>query len=240
MKRIVKKNQIIITTLAIMIAVAGYLNYSGRILDEEADTASLNDNLVQLKDESTADSTYGETYTDIVSLDDDGTQGASAGSGNSQAAVGEAVLASTSASDNVLAAAKLNREQVRAKSKETLLEVINNSALSDEQKQDAVSSMTQMAEIAEKEAAAELLLEARGFEDCVVSITDDTVDVVVNEAVLGDAQRAQIEDIVMRKAGVSGENVVITPNAAAPSSDDTALPDTASVDTQAESTAMEK
>ena len=33
MKRIVKKNQIIITALAIMIAVAGYLNYSGSKLD---------------------------------------------------------------------------------------------------------------------------------------------------------------------------------------------------------------
>ena len=29
MKRVVKKNQMIITALAIMIAVAGYLNYSG-------------------------------------------------------------------------------------------------------------------------------------------------------------------------------------------------------------------
>jgi len=239
-KRILKKNQIIITTLAIMIAVAGYLNYSGRILDKEADTVSLDDNLVQLKDESPVDSTYGETYADIASLDGDGTQEASAGAGSGQAAVGEAVLASTSASDNVLAAAKLNREQVRAKSKETLLEVINNTTLSDEQKQNAVSSMTQMAEIAEKEAAAELLLEARGFAGCVVSITDGTVDVVVNEAELGDAQRAQIEDIVMRKAGVSGENVVITPKAAASSADGTVPSDAASGETQTEAAVMEK
>ena len=30
MKRIFRRNQIIITTLAIMIAAAGYLNYSGK------------------------------------------------------------------------------------------------------------------------------------------------------------------------------------------------------------------
>ncbi|MBS6561194.1 MAG: SpoIIIAH-like family protein, partial [Clostridiales bacterium] len=30
MKNIVKKNQLIITALSIMIAVAGYLNFSGR------------------------------------------------------------------------------------------------------------------------------------------------------------------------------------------------------------------
>ncbi len=40
MKHIVKKNQIIITALAIMIAVAGYLNYSGNALKKEAESGS--------------------------------------------------------------------------------------------------------------------------------------------------------------------------------------------------------
>ena len=44
-----------------------------------------------------------------------------------------------------------------------------------------------------------------------MSITDGTVDVVVNLAELDEAQRAQIEDIVKRKTDVSGENIIITP-----------------------------
>lgn len=128
--------------------------------------------------------------------------------------VGEAVLASTGAGDSLLASARLNREQVRAKSKETLLEVINNINISEEQKQDAVTVMTSMAQLAEQEAAAELLLGAKGFENCVVSITDGSVDVVVNETQLSDAQRAQIEDIVKRKTEISGEHIVITPRSA--------------------------
>lgn len=210
MKRIFKKNQIIITTLAIMIAVAGYLNYSGRILEDKADTVSSDDSTVLLKEEGLTDSTYSDTYTDIVSLDGDGTQEVSSAQ-NQTATVGEAVLASASAGDDILAAAKLNREQVRAKSKETLLEIINNANIAEEQKQNAVTSMNEMALIAEKEAAAELLLEAKGFSGCIVSVTDGSVDVVVNEAELSDAQRAQIEDIVKRKTEVSGENIVITP-----------------------------
>ena len=146
-----------------------------------------------------------------MSLDGDGTEEASAAD---TAVVGEAVLASTGVGDGILAAAKLNREQVRAKSKETLLEVINNTNITDDQKQDAVAAMTSMAQIAEQEAAAELLLGAKGFENCVVSITDGTADVVVNEAQLSDAQRAQIEDIVKRKTEISGENIVITPRSA--------------------------
>ena len=213
MKRIFKKNQIIITTLAIMIAVAGYLNYSGRILDEKADTVSSDDSTVLLKEEGLADSTYSENYADIVSLDGDGTEEVLSAQ-NETAVVGEAVLASTTAGDDILAAAKLNREQVRAKSKETLLEIINNSNIAEDQKQNAVTSMNEMALIAEKEAAAELLLDAKGFEGCVVSVTDGSVDVVVNEAELSETQRAQIEDIVKRKTEISGENIVITPKSA--------------------------
>lgn len=213
MKRIFRKNQIIITTLAIMIAVAGYLNYSGKILGEKTETVSSDDNTVLLKEENPEVHTYSDVYTDIVSLDGDEAQETAAAQ-NSSAAVGEAVLASTSAGNDILAAAKLNREQVRAKSKETLLEIINNTNVAEEQKQNAVASMNDMALIAEKEAAAELLLEAKGFNGSIVSVTDGSVDVVVNEAELSDAQRAQIEDIVKRKTEISGEHIVITPKSA--------------------------
>ncbi len=82
--------------------------------------------------------------------------------------------------------------------------------MSDEQKQTAVDSMIQMTGIAEKETAAEILLEAKGFEDVVVSISDSGVDVVVNAVELTDAQRAQIEDIVKRKTEISAENIIIS------------------------------
>lgn len=208
MKRIFKKNQIIITTLAIMIAVAGYLNYSGRILDGEVDTVSSDDSTLLLADES-VNSTYADTYSDILTLEDDGLEEVSDGA--AAADIGEAVLASSSsAGDSVLAAAKLNREQVRAKSKEELQEIIDTADISDEQKQNAISAMTLMTQTAEMEAAAELLLEAKGFAGCVVSITDNSADVIVNAVELTDAQRAQIEDIVKRKTEISGENIVIS------------------------------
>ena len=79
-----------------------------------------------------------------------------------------------------------------------------------EQKQTAVNSMIQMTDFAEKEAGAEILLEAKGFSDVVVSISSTGVDVVVNALELTDVQRAQIEDIVTRKTDVTPENIVIS------------------------------
>lgn len=217
MKRIIKKNQVIITILAVMIAVAGYLNYSGRLLEKEADQmASTNNSTILLtaQEDSTAKAAE-DTYVEIASLDGEDSEEVSAGDvleENADTSVpGEAILASASAGDGLIAQAKLNREQIRAKNKETLLEVINNENIAEEQKLTAAASMTAMTDLAEREAAAELLLDAKGYTDSVVSITDGTVDVVVNLAELDEAQRAQIEDIVKRKTDVPAENIIITP-----------------------------
>lgn len=202
MKRIFKKNQIIIAALAIMIAAAGYLNYSGRIFGENEETLDVNSDLASQELLDISEEDIASASGDIESQDSE--------EGTVDGTPGEAVLTSGNA-DAVVADAKVTREQVRAKNKETLLEIINNESLSDEQKQDAVDQMVLMTEIAEQEAAAETLLASKGFSEAVVSISDDMVDVVVNASELDDAHRAQIEDIVARKTGIAPENIVITP-----------------------------
>lgn len=187
MKHMVKKNQMIITALAVMIAVAGYLNYSGTQLEEAVSRRTSQEEQVLM--ENGYDVTPEGEVTDTP---------------------GEAVLTSVNGSE-FSASAKLTREQLRAQNKETLMEVINNDTIAEEQKQTAIDSITSLTDIAEREAAAELLLDAKGFEDSVVSITDNSADVVINMAEISDSQRAQIEDIVKRKAEIPGENIIITP-----------------------------
>lgn len=245
MKNMVKKNQIMITALAIMIAVAGYLNFAGsRITEEEimtagsdtvvadeasvvetdADVASLFeisdedmeqaeygeidslDSEVVLQQENYLDETMDEVLAENMPVDVAQNMDSQLSEGETP---GEAVFTS-SASLNTLSGARLLKEQTRAKNKETLLEIINNVNISEEQKQEAVDNMIAITDVAEKETAAEILLESKGFNDVVVSITDSTVDVVVNAAELTEAQRAQIEDIVIRKTGVSADSIIIS------------------------------
>lgn len=106
---------------------------------------------------------------------------------------------------------KLNREQVRSKNKETLQAIIDNDSLDESKKKDAVNEMITLTDIAEKESNAEMMLEAKGFTDVVVSMNDDGCDVVLNMGEATDAKRAQVEDIVKRKTGVSADKIVITP-----------------------------
>nr|WP_296265204.1 SpoIIIAH-like family protein [uncultured Merdimonas sp.] len=205
MKKIFKKNQIIIAALAVMIAAAGYLNYSGRIFPSGSDTEETNADLAnqELLDISEEDMTA--QSEDIESQD-----GGTGEDGSVEGTPGEAVLTSAGV-DGVVAEAKVTREQVRAQNKESLMEIIDNENLSDEQKQEAVNQMVAMTDYAEKEAAAETLLASKGFTDAVVSMTADSADVVIGATELSDANLAQIEDIVTRKTGVAAQNVVITP-----------------------------
>ena len=66
-------------------------------------------------------------------------------------------------------------------------------------------------ETEQQEEAAELLLDAKGFENVVVNLTNDSADVIVPQEYMADDKRAQIEDIVKRKTSVPVENIVITP-----------------------------
>lgn len=213
MKKIFRKNQIIIAALAVMIAAAGYLNYSGRLFGEEDTAAQTSGDLASQELLDISEEDVSASSGDIESRDADaeaaGTE-EGADDGSVDGTPGEAVLTSGDASA-VVAEAKVTREQVRAKNKEDLLSIIDNQNLSDEQKQDAVNQMVQMTDLAEKEAAAETLLASKGFDEAVVSLTADSADVVVNASELSDANRAQIEDIITRKTGIAAQNIVITP-----------------------------
>ena len=227
-KRIFKKNQIIITALAVLIAVAGYINYADSTLKKDNGAKS-----AAVEGEAAASEKNENTILeDIESLDQDITD-ETAASGeesqegeqteeNSSGTAGDSSKTDETASDTpgeavlttastYMAQARIEREQTRSQNKETLLGIINNEALSEEERQSAVQSMVELTDAVEKETAAELLLEAKGFEDVVVNLSGDTADVIVPATELADDQRAQIEDIVKRKTGVGVENIVITP-----------------------------
>lgn len=217
MKRLFRKNQIIITSLAIMIVIAGYLNFTAdqtKPVKQEAaaETAEkIREENIQAEEAAVG------AEADITSFPDEDLASVSA-EAESKAdtetpegeKVGEAVLTSSASAGAFSASAKLNREQVRSKNEASLLEIINNTDISEDMKADAIASMNRMTDRAEKELDAELLLEAKGFKDSVVSINDDSVDVIVGAAEITDEQKAQIEDIVTRKTERDVSDIVIT------------------------------
>lgn len=233
MKNLLKKNQIIITALAIMIAIAGYLNLTKDTVTDEK----------QQIDQNFADALEYESYSEeallaenelsdsLFEISDEDNENSStyevtnSGSGDMIIAEnsseltrlteekdvpGEAILASTTISGDYFSSAKLKREQTRSKNKSMLMELLSDETATEDQRNVAFNKIVALAETAEIENATELLLEAKGFDGAVVSIVDSSVDVVVNASSVTDGQIAQIEDIVIRKTGVEAENIVVS------------------------------
>lgn len=270
-KKILRKNQIMITALAVMIAVAGYLNFAGTKIGEE-DFISVDGSSSELSYEISDEDMYAislredtdgtikdyaaatGTDSDIASLDTDDvtitdnylsndmditSENALSASDSGQADIsmqatddaadgtlvsntdesgatvieqeipGEAVFTSASGVSS-LAGAKLLKEQTRAQNKQSLMEIIQSDELTEEAKKEAINSMITLTETAQKESDAQMLLEAKGFTQTVVSISGDSADVMIEASQLTEAQTAQIIDIVQRKTNISAENIIIT------------------------------
>lgn len=209
LKNIFKKNQVIIAALAIMIIVAGYLNFTRGKLGDNAGNGGV---------EANAEIPENELELENAQATNDGDKSASeTTSGKSEA--GEAVLANNKISSDYFVSNKLKREQTRAKNEETLRQIAENDKLKDAQKQDAINQLVELTDIKEKESVTESLLEAKGFPESLVTINDGKVEVIVNANNLTEQQIAQIEDVVKRKTGISAKNIVISPVTVSESAD---------------------
>lgn len=167
-----------------MIAVAGYINYADSVKKKNAAA------------NKTKEVVGTDVDKDLKDVD--------------IAEPGNTVFTSGSTSQFIVSA-KLEREQMRASNKQTLLDIINNVNISEAEKTAASEKMVAITTSSEKEVAAELMLEAKGFNNVIVSILNDKVDVVVERESLTETEIAQIEDIVTRKTDVPVTNLTITP-----------------------------
>ena len=232
-----KRNQIIITVLVFMIAIAAYLNTQQPAESFEANYVAENEaaepeeiDFFQGYDEQIAsvETQSAEEVSEVQTGVADNTVVTNepltldqANSTESISAVitkkteagipGTDVAASKNLEVSYFAEEKLLREQSRAEQVEKLTEWVANDNLDQDAKSKAAANLIEIQERIEKENSAEALLKAKGFSEVYVRIDDDTVDVVVNKAELTDSEIAQIEEIVNRKTGYSVGKINITP-----------------------------
>lgn len=204
MKKIFKKNQVVIAALTVLLGIAGYINFSGNTVDlakgdesneEYTEVAFVETDMEEGAGEVTLEDIEAEENIELNSDEED---------------IGEAVFTSVDSTPVSLINIKLNREQTRSKSKEYYLEIINGDGMDEVAVQSATDAYMKMTEDMEKESEAETLLNAKGFTNAIVSIGEDSVDVVIGKNEITDVEKAQIEDIVVRKTGCSVDEIIIT------------------------------
>ena len=152
MKKIFQKNQIAITALAIMIAVAGYLNFTEQNTSsdgtkktagsvETIDTMDISDGDSLIKEKAKASKDVSKSLSKNSSENAKETQ-----TDASSETIGDAVLTQAQVSEYV-AGARMEREQTHSKTKESLNEIINSTSVSEDAKKEAVDKLTELADI---------------------------------------------------------------------------------------------
>jgi len=232
---VVKRNQIIITALVLMIAVAGYLSYldmrrgdepAGFVLDDQGNMEALIPNQDALMDESGQTGligvpwpnnhdpviyTYGETdFPSITELDLDDLLAMPTDDENLTEA-GEAIFVDGRAETSFFVQARLMREQSRSNERAILNDLINNSNVAEEQRAQAADTMLDIQWRIERETASEAQIKSKGFSEVYVRISDNSVDVIVNKPELTPQDLAQIMDVIKRKTGMNETQIHINP-----------------------------
>lgn len=163
---VLKKKQMLIATLVVMLGVAGYLNYRYDGVSDTKDVLSIeeNKNEPEVGDAAMVNAEPGEVVTE--------------------------------SEEDYFASYRFEREKSRAKTKEDLEKILSNSSVSEESKKAAEEQLSTLSNASQLESTAETILKSKGFEDVVVFINNDAVNVTVKSDGLSSSDTAKIIDAV--------------------------------------------
>ena len=132
------------------------------------------------------------------------------GEGNMQDNFGDSQNASgESGVQDYFTQTSLTRQESRDEAMEVLKNVTEDANATEEAKAEARAMLAKSASDIQNESNIETLVKAKGFEDCIAVISEDSVSVIVKAESLQAAQAAQIFSIAYETTGINPENISI-------------------------------
>ena len=227
MKSIFKKNQVIISVIALMLIAAGYMSYTTDInndlktavLKDAEEYAELGD--AQLVSSQVANNENTETQQESKTANDGNLQengkneNVQSGDKNSNTTnmqeTNEAVDTSTQNSgSSYFTESRLEREKMYSQMLESYQKILENSQITDTQKEIAQNEVSKINKTKNAIMIAENLIKNKDFSDVVIFVNGNSVNVVVKEKTLKTEQIAQIQNIVTREIENDIENIHIS------------------------------
>ena len=214
--KLLKKNQVIIYVIAVMLMVAGYLNYTTRTADEAVQASSQvneTDEYANIGDarlvssEAVEENTTNETNTteNQVAENTINTTNTS-NSSNTNMATQE----TSAVTDDYFAKSKLERDTMYSQMLETYENVLNSSNSLETQKQSATEEITKINNTKNSIMICENLLKTKGFENSVIFVNDESISVIIGAQELKEDEIAQIQNIISREMKADIENIHIS------------------------------
>lgn len=238
--KVIKKNQIVVFVVALMLIVAGYLNFSGdstinnliptSTLADSKEMASIGDaklvsaNIVEENNEKIENSENEEM------LEDNPEQPSNVQSNtnnveniaNTTPSTGETIETEEAIStngvttennydtENYFTQSRLDRDTMYSQTLDTYQKIINNENISEDQKSIAQEEISKINKEKNSIMIAENLIKVKGFEDLIIFVNGENVSIIVKADKLEEKDIAQIQNIITRELGASIENINIS------------------------------
>lgn len=218
MKTILKKNQIIISVIAIMLVVAGYMNYTANV-NETLQAAALTDT-EQYAELGDATLVSTNIATDEQNNNVEKNAQAENNLASSITTVTSSNIAEAGATENAnsqvvttdqyFTESRLEREKMYSQMLETYQNILANSQISDTQKEISQNEIIKINETKNAIMITENLIKNKGFEDVIIFINGESINIIIKAQELSQEQIAQIQNIVSRELKGEIDNIHIS------------------------------
>lgn len=227
--KIIKKNQIIIFVIALMLITAGYLNYTtgdggdlvatSSLVDSEevagiGDAKLVSSNAAESKEDSsesldTTNMVSDNSTTNTVVDEKNNSDSSESQSGDKTVATSGT---STKETDEYFTNSRLTRDTMYSQMIESYQKILDNTSISADQKAISQTEIKKINDLKNSIMICENLIKTKGFKDVVIFVNDISISVIIRadaEEITGEGA-AQIQNIVAREMKAEIENIHIS------------------------------
>lgn len=222
----VKKNQVVVYAIALMLVVAGYLNYieNDRTVEISSTTQNQNTNigdatLVSNNEVEENENTYNNEDEYLVNPEQNNEEVSNNESEDSNQVYEKkentptnsdsSIETNTQNNDEYFANSKIEREKMYSQMLETYQKMLENTSISEEQKSIASQEIKRINDTKNAIMICENLISIKGFNNSIVLANGESINVVIEDDELTQEEIAQIQNIITREMSTAIENIHI-------------------------------
>ena len=229
--KLLKKNQIIIYVIALMLMAVAYLNYTTNTAEQsvqasmqmeardDSNTANIGDaTLVSSNDvlsntdtvnESSVNDTTASNTESSNTINNENTTNTTSDNSNDNRETTQA-NAQTSTDDDYFTKSKLERDTMYSQMLESYENILNSTNSLEKQKQSATDEIKKINDTKNSIMICENLIQTKGFENSIIFVNGDSISVILKSDELTQEEVAQVQNIISREMNCEIENIHIS------------------------------
>ena len=208
--KLLKKNQVIIYFIVLILMAVAYLNYTTQTADKSVQASTNTSNTSNIGDATLVSSNALETNTNVNKMQNTTNTTDDTNSVNDEVQNTEQTSSNTVSTDDYFTKSKLERETMYSQMLESYENVLNSSNSLETQKQSATEEIKKINDTKNSIMICENLIQTKGFENSIVFVNGDSISIIIKSDEMTQEEVAQVQNIVSREMRAEIENIHIS------------------------------